>query len=115
MRFLMMHVNSFASGVEGGIRDPDRSDLTISLARSLRDGLLLPNEKKFNNLEQDLSRIQSSIRDEQEKMAVEIGDRFSRMESELAMLTKTTRITALLLLATLAGIITILVMLLSWY
>lgn len=87
-------------------------ELTSSLARSLKKGLLLPTEKKFNLLEQDIAVLRQEIEIDTNKQTSELKDQLARLETTLAGLTKLFRTGVTLTLATLVAVIVAILMLL---
>ncbi|MBF7082196.1 hypothetical protein IT084_04300 [Desulfallas sp. Bu1-1] len=92
-------------------RETAGPELTTSLAQSLKKGLLLPTEQKFNLLEQDITALRQEIETGTAKLTVEVGDKFARLEARLAVLHKLLRAGASLSLVTLACVIAVLVIL----
>ncbi len=96
-------------------RETTAPELTSSLAQSLKDGIILPTEKKFSILEREIAALRSNMETDSEKLVLQVKDNFNRLDVELNLLKKFYRISTSLALASLAGIIAMLTLLISWY
>ncbi len=79
-------------------------ELTGSLARSFKDGLIMPAERKFSRLESEISSLREHLDSE-----------INQINNEMAALKKLFRLGNYVSLLSLAGIITLLVVLFFWY
>ncbi|MCL2336667.1 MAG: hypothetical protein FWC60_04515 [Firmicutes bacterium] len=79
-------------------------ELTDSLARSFKDGLILPAERQFKRLETVLASLKEHLEADS-----------SAREKELDRLKKMFRLSNYISLLSLAGIITLLTVLFFWY
>lgn len=83
-------------------------ELTGQLARSLKNGLLLPTEKKFNLLEQDIAVLRQQIELGTNNQTLELKEQLAGMETTLAGLTKQIRTGVTLTVVTLLAVVTVL-------
>lgn len=96
-------------------REDANPELTGSLARSFKDGLILPAERKFNLLENEIIALREHIDTDAQKMDQWLNEYFNRMDTEIAALKKMFRLSSYLAMLSLAGIITTLAVLFFWY
>lgn len=90
-------------------------ELTVSLAQSFKEGLILPAERKFSLLEREIAALRDNIDINAEKINQQLHEQFTRLNTEIIELKKLFRICTSLSLLSLAGIITILLVLFNWY
>lgn len=96
-------------------RDDCNPELTGSLARSFKEGLILPAERKFELLEKEMTALREHLAAGTETLDLRMNEHFQRLDTEMAALKKLFRLTASLSLVSLAGIITTLLVLFNWY
>lgn len=96
-------------------QEPDHPELTRSLAHSFRNGLLLPVETKFKTLEANIALLQDAMNSDLEKIMTEADEKFAKLEAELVIVNKFFRICSVLSLVAVLGIVTTLIVLLTWY
>jgi hypothetical protein len=95
--------------------EPAPGEITNSLAQSLKNGLFAPTEKKFSALETEIATVSQLIELETGKLTVDVNEKFYRLEKELIQVKKWFRISTILSLASLMGIVVALIYLFNWY
>lgn len=90
-------------------------EVTLSLAKSLKNGLFAPTEKKFNALETEIASLLQVIELETEKLALEVTEKYIHIEKEFEQLRKLFRITLILSIASLLGIIATLLWVVGYF
>lgn len=90
-------------------------EVTQSLARSLKNGLFAPTEKRFGSLEKEIAALKQAIELDTQKLSLEVNERFNNLENELVLLKKLFRIGAALSITCLVGITVTLLFLINWY
>jgi len=96
-------------------REDANPELTGSLARSFKDGLILPAERKFSLLENEILALREHIDTDAQKKELWLSEYFNRLDTEMAALKKIFRFSSYLAMLSLAGIITTLTVLFFWY
>lgn len=96
-------------------KEPAPGELTHSLAQSLKKGLFIPTEKKFNALENDIINLRQHIELDTEKITMETNEKFSRLEKEFKLLKRMLSVSAILSVISLVGVVTALILLFNWY
>lgn len=86
-------------------------ELTGSLARSFKDGLILPAERKFNLLEGEITALRKHMDTESQKLELRLKEYFVHLDAETSQLKKILRLNTYLSLLTLTGILTTLAVL----
>jgi len=85
-------------------KEGDQPELTGSLARSFKESLILPAERRFNVLETEIAALRGQMEYDN-----------NALNTRRDYLTKVLRAALYLSLASLVGIIAIVVILLRWY
>ncbi len=96
-------------------REDANPELTGSLARSFKDGLILPAERKFSLLENEIIALREHIDTDALKKEQWLNEYFNRMDTEITGLKKMFRLSSYLAILSLVGIIATLVVLFFWY
>jgi len=90
-------------------------ELTGSLARSFKDGLILPAERKFSRLEKEITSLKEHIDTESLKKEQRLDEYVNHINNEMSILKKMFRLGNYMSLLSLAGIITLMAVLFFWY
>jgi len=96
-------------------REDANPELTGSLARSFKDGLIIPAERKFSLLENEIIALREHIDTDAQRKELWLNNYFNRMDTEMAALKKMFRLSSYLAMLSLAGIMTTLTILFFWY
>lgn len=90
-------------------------EVTGSLARSFKDGLILPFERKFTLLEKEFSSLKEHFDIESLQKKQQLTECMNLLQQEIAELKKISRLGNYITILSLAGIISLLMVLFFWH
>lgn len=90
-------------------------EVTQSLARSLKNGLFAPTEKRFSSMEKEIAALKQAIELDTQKLSLEVNEKFNNLEKEFVLLKKLFRISTALSITCLVGVTVTLIFLFYWY